>query len=349
MKSLLQSAHEAASLDEQLLVLLEAWRKRRLAGTAAIIELVAARLPSRAPPKAPSTSEAQKRWLHAAAAQDPRDLEWLLKDIVTHRREWSTERVAALSTWPDDPRIAPGLLALIRARPFSSEPHRPFWTATFREIGWRADRTTLPTIELLREGARGGVGNFDTYVASKLLTLVGRIERDAALPEPTEDERAWLDAMSSALAVPGEAAAKKTAEDFLAEIWASPLDDGPREVYADWLLEHGDPRGELIALQIARARGAGTAEGAKRERALLAEHARTWMGPLEPAVQGNAFRFERGFLFTCKVAWRKLLATPGLVKHPAWATVREYELDPSGEQVCDAWLDHMIALGAKRR
>jgi hypothetical protein len=61
------------------------------------------------------------------------------------------------------------------------------------------------------------------------------------------------------------------------------------------------------------------------------------------------FRFERGFLFACKIAWRKLLATPGLVKHPAWATVREYELDPSGEQVCDAWLDHMIALGAKRR
>jgi hypothetical protein len=34
--------------------------------------------------------------------------------------------------------------------------------------------------------------------------------------------------------------------------------------------------------------------------------------------------------------------------HPAWATVREYELDPAGERACDRWLDHMIALGAKR-
>ena len=34
--------------------------------------------------------------------------------------------------------------------------------------------------------------------------------------------------------------------------------------------------------------------------------------------------------------------------HPAWATVREYTLAQPGERSCDPWLDHMIALGAKR-
>jgi hypothetical protein len=72
------------------------------------------------------------------------------------------------------------------------------------------------------------------------------------------------------------------------------------------------------------------------------------MGALEPAVDNRVFRYERGFLISCRVAWRKLAATPGLMTHPAWATVRDYELDPDGEQSCDRWLDHMIALGAKR-
>ena len=56
-------------------------------------------------------------------------------------------------------------------------------------------------------------------------------------------------------------AVAKTAEDFYAEIWAKPKDDGPREVFADWLIEQGDPRGELIALQIARARGTAEPDG----------------------------------------------------------------------------------------
>lgn len=35
---------------------------------------------------------------------------------------------------------------------------------------------------------------------------------------------------------------------LFAEIVQAPHDDAPRLVYADWLLERGDPRGELIAL-----------------------------------------------------------------------------------------------------
>jgi uncharacterized protein (TIGR02996 family) len=51
-----------------------------------------------------------------------------------------------------------------------------------------------------------------------------------------------------------------TEDKLLAEVYASPDDDAPRLVYADWLQERDDPRGEFIALQIARARGkaAGT-------------------------------------------------------------------------------------------
>jgi uncharacterized protein (TIGR02996 family) len=41
-----------------------------------------------------------------------------------------------------------------------------------------------------------------------------------------------------------------TEKQLLAAVLASPRDDAPRLVYADWLMEKGDPRGELIARQV---------------------------------------------------------------------------------------------------
>src|SRR5262245_45122502 len=43
------------------------------------------------------------------------------------------------------------------------------------------------------------------------------------------------------------------AEAFLQRIRAYPDDDAPRLVFADWLDEHGDPRGAFIRVQLALA------------------------------------------------------------------------------------------------
>jgi uncharacterized protein (TIGR02996 family) len=40
-----------------------------------------------------------------------------------------------------------------------------------------------------------------------------------------------------------------TEKDLLAAIYAAPDDDGPRLVYGDWLVEQGNPRGELVQVQ----------------------------------------------------------------------------------------------------
>src|ERR1043165_6117004 len=93
--------------------------------------------------------------------------------------------------------------------------------------------------------------------------------------------------------LPADAAADADAE-LLALVYAAPDDDGPRLVYADALLERGDPRGELIALQIARARGPISDEARAREAELLADDARCagWAQPLSAV---GSCRFERGF------------------------------------------------------
>jgi uncharacterized protein (TIGR02996 family) len=92
--------------------------------------------------------------------------------------------------------------------------------------------------------------------------------------------------------------------DFMAQILADPDDDRPRLVFADWLMQHGDPRGELIAVQCALARHATTDEDVgplaallDRERALLRAYGRAWTIDAETRLGSwGEFGFRRGFI-----------------------------------------------------
>jgi uncharacterized protein (TIGR02996 family) len=88
-------------------------------------------------------------------------------------------------------------------------------------------------------------------------------------------------------------------EDFLEAIRAAPDDDGPRLVYADWLDERGDPRGEFIRLQIALAGipadDPGRTPLERQERRLLNANWGRWGGPLR-ALGVERFSFGRGFI-----------------------------------------------------
>jgi uncharacterized protein (TIGR02996 family) len=83
-------------------------------------------------------------------------------------------------------------------------------------------------------------------------------------------------------------------DELLAQITAEPRNDEPRRIYADLLVERGDPRGEFVALQLAAADSPLDERGARRMRELEREHARAWLGPLAAIVDKP--RFERGFL-----------------------------------------------------
>jgi carbon storage regulator CsrA len=85
---------------------------------------------------------------------------------------------------------------------------------------------------------------------------------------------------------------------LLEAIRAAPADEVPRLIYADWLEEQGDPRGEFIRVQCALAqlpmgdpRGSALAE---RERALGDEHGPTWRSELPPVLRDQPF--VRGFV-----------------------------------------------------
>jgi uncharacterized protein (TIGR02996 family) len=122
---------------------------------------------------------------------------------------------------------------------------------------------------------------------------------------------------------------------LIREIHARPDADDARLVLADALLAEGDPRGELIALQLSIAAAAAdrsTAGPADRlvDRSqdrvdqLLREHGKRWLGSLREVTYRA--RFARGFLGRLELNGRWTATEEGWTRHvvdPTLATVED--------------------------
>ena len=133
-------------------------------------------------------------------------------------------------------------------------------------------------------------------------------------------------------------------------IIANPHDDAAYLVYGDWLQGHGDPRGELIALQ------AGNKD--KVAKKYIKDHADYLLGPLKQhqkcyddfnGKKPDAFTWKNGFIYRARLAhneyadqWRGKLATDvmlPLLQHPSGKFLVELVLnendDPSEDTLDD--------------
>jgi uncharacterized protein (TIGR02996 family) len=122
-------------------------------------------------------------------------------------------------------------------------------------------------------------------------------------------------------------------EPFLEAVLEAPDDDTPRLIYADWLEERGDPRGEFIRLQCALARmprdDPHFVEGHRRARLLGLEHGKAWAEPLKGLI--NGWRFHRGFIEEVTLAAETFVKRGGDLF--ALAPVRYVRLTSSGKIV----------------
>lgn len=111
-----------------------------------------------------------------------------------------------------------------------------------------------------------------------------------------------------------------------------PDDLAAHSAYADWLCEQGDPRGELIQIQLAleepEREVAERKELQQREQVLLQAHAREWLGALAPylvnqqGVDENAFRSQGRYEFQFARGWLDSIRVPELSIAFARALVR---------------------------
>lgn len=118
-------------------------------------------------------------------------------------------------------------------------------------------------------------------------------------------------------------------EEFLHALAARPFDRALRLVFADWLQESGDPRGEVIALA---ERGSLSLTERRRIKSLTLQHCADWLGPLRGLADLSQTRCEGGFLSHLVCATPASRATWLVAREdPRLATVRTLLL-PAGPE-----------------
>jgi uncharacterized protein (TIGR02996 family) len=206
------------------------------------------------------------------------------------------ERLIAVAVWPRDPRTATILV--------------DWWTAGVVVDTVAAMRVFYGAIaeQLIAIGDVRVVSRLTASLADRAEPTAGwnALRRElvepvlAALRRPVvSDPR-----IAAARAIAARAVSDP-AQPLWEEVARHPRELGPREVLADFLVARGDPRGELIALQMSGGRRAG-----ERANRLLAEHWTRWLGDLAHVLTRRGTEFRNGMLEVVRV---------GMDRTPDWA------------------------------
>lgn len=302
--------------------LLARWKDERAPELAELIERVSAQLP---PPKS---------WQLTRADAEQFDLVAFLSTLTDGKFADSLSRIQKLEKLAPDPRVAAALTRLIVTPPFTAQSSREFWSSLYEQLSDRhADPRTLDVLKPLAKDYQATFGRtkMGEAMERRVQALVKTLsERFATVPHA--DVTKQLAMLPAAKAAPTGPKTKsgQSLEDLLNAVYERPDDDGVREVYADALLEVGDPRGEFMTLQFKRARGEPlTPAEEKQEAALQKKHVKAWLGPLYDVLYTTHLEFRRGFLYAAQI--RPVgKAIPAARNHPAWSTLRELNMSTGG-------------------
>lgn len=284
-----------------LALLLEVWKQCPAASVAAAIATVDKRARGELLPPTGKTGPARHAaWLAAAATGDL-VMRGVLVDAIadTKGNAETLERIEALVPYLPDPRISGKLIELVAQPIYNASVSRTakFWKAMFALLPQLADPRAK------QDYVAGWTRNRELNPAEReeLAKRLGKIQPalDGAYPK--------VFALDVSLPASGAKPVDRGAA-LLAAIYDDPDDDTARSVYADYLQEKGDPRGEFIALQLADAQH-------ERQAELLEEYTARWLGGMQ--IKRTGLKWERGF-----VVAGEALDTHG-DPDPAWRLVRE--------------------------
>jgi uncharacterized protein (TIGR02996 family) len=331
-------------LPRAMALLVKAWRDEPLPRLAKAIDALAERLPL-----APIEGKSQKEWIQHARAGKPDELSGLLATLCAGTIADTEERIAALGEYGRDPRIASALLRIVRDAPFTSNGSRRTWIAVFDRLAALEDPRVIDQVPEAKLGWAFRAAQRD-WLGPRADALVERMRQrfpDGA-PNVVSTTAKLLDEIDAAIADGGQAKAPagkgEASQDLLAEIFRSPHDDKRRSVYADWLGDRGDPRGEFISLQLHADR---TKQMLARERALLKKHERDWIGRIAPVVNKADTEFQRGFLVACHVRFKSERDVRAYGSLAEWATVERLHHGLPGSPPRDqmkwlTWIDPVM-------
>lgn len=280
------------------------WRETRADAVAEIIDRITAELSRGWEAPAPKLARTfHVAWLAAAADDIHRG--WAarhLLDKLPDRKAALRERLGALWVAGPDPRVGRELCRQLDKLVVFDDLEE-LVTSVIVESG---DGHIRASLEETPMGAVPAVAGFVHRLSAALANLPSR--------PPSELELARL---APPVRTPDLAALER-------DVYANPDDDEPRAVLADLLQSRGDPRGELIALQLAVAAGRGSDDGDARIAELVRDHGRAWLGPLSDIAYAAEFR--RGFLSRLELAGddrARPARWENVVDHPLFGTVED--------------------------
>jgi uncharacterized protein (TIGR02996 family) len=300
--------------------LLADWQARRQPELARLV----AELGAEVSPSLGADPHDRDAW-HAQASGAPARIRGELLDRLD-KTNWkpALAQLEVIAGWPADPRTVDALLALIDRAPYRSHPARALWKRVYDLLLELADPRTLA---LLPE-PDGYARQFPREETQRSIArrLADLRERLAALPEPpvlTEAEAELLARLR-----PSTTSKRVSEDQLLADIYANPDADTSRAVYADLLTSRGDPRGELIALQLLPKLAKPQRDRIKQ---LLREHQIAWLGELADVALAMDLRYERGFPAALSLdGGASQAAIERLTGHRAWRTLTT--LDVRGDR-----------------
>lgn len=290
------AAISAGDYASAALALRALWEDTRDPQIARLCEAASASVRAEVP--ALPTRKALASWWEATAQRcDPAFVPALLACAWPDDPKEVKLRASLLAKLPPDPRVATAAV-----EPLLTERYRvPYGNlaeeALMKLLAQHADPRYVS--EVLASGAELlAVWGESSRTPSRRALLTGQTLQKALAsarhePPPSAEELARVRS-----AVATSPAARRAS--LLAAVLESPDDLAARSVYADFLSERGDPRGELIQVQLARASDASGASDdrpalRKRETSLLTSYGAEWAAEL-PCVRRPSVRFARGFV-----------------------------------------------------
>jgi uncharacterized protein (TIGR02996 family) len=235
----------------------------------------------------------REAWHARAKSRSPAAVPSLLDAFDIGPSTDIADRALAFLEFPRDARIAD---AAVRQAQYPRVKHRvenPLFVALGLAICAHGDRTHAPAIAKL----------VDKISSLAWLAKLLPDREPLAVAAPVKSDR--LDDEAS----------------FLRWIAEDPDDLERRSVFADWLLQKSDPRGEFIALQLAARDRELTPKEQKRIETLESKHAKVWLRSLEGAI--SQYKFQHGCLWYARISFYKVVPR---ADNPILGTVRHLVL-----------------------
>jgi uncharacterized protein (TIGR02996 family) len=337
------TAIDADDFARGLKLLLKLWRGRRARELADVIERVSPRACAGAL-DGKTLKERHARFVELAQRGDPATLHTLLPALGDGKSPLALDKLDALDRFDADPRIGRALTRLFLDLPYQGLTTRPFWSRLFQLIVVHGDplaRELLASAQGKSLQRTGGARTIADFFEASLAETIP--ELDHALGKERSLDGGTLEKLQALGARLDNTAAGQTAPDrardvnvAFAAVYSEPASDAARAVLADVLLEVGDPRGELIALQ-----QASEPRDQRRINALLKKHGKAWLGKIGPVLAKDTVIFERGFPAEAYFFARSGKDIVAAIDAPEWGTmralfIREHQNSIPGEIVRSA-------------